>query len=218
MTRKMAVSLAAAALLAVGATGMAAVLGQLAVPLDGSKPAVAETNLGDLVADAIRAATEADFAFIQASALQPVSVTAGPIDTDQARSMLVLPDEPIVVLRLTGAAIKETLERSLALLPYPNKGFLQVSGLKVRYDPRLPAGARTLDIIVAAAGAPLDQGKTYRVAMPDSLARGALGYFRVFNSAQRQQTEITLIQALSSYVSAKSPVKQRVEGRIQSTQ
>jgi len=216
MRRKLLISLAVAlVMLGAQAGGFAQALGRLTAPLDGAKSALAETNLGDLVADAMRAAGDADFAFIQASALQAVTVPAGDFDLGKARGMLVLPDEPIVVMRLEGARVKEALERSLALLPYPNKGFLQVSGLKVRFDPAAPAGARTQSIIPTFAQAPFDQNKTYRVAAPESLARGGLGYFRVFNSARREKTDVTLIQALTRFIAAKSPLAPRVEGRIQ---
>jgi 2',3'-cyclic-nucleotide 2'-phosphodiesterase (5'-nucleotidase family) len=219
MTRKLvAGAIAALALLAMGASAFAQTLGRLDVPLDGAKSAVAETNLGDLVADAVRAAGEADFAFIQASALQPVTVTAGDIDVGRARGMLVLPDEAIIVMRLEGARVREALERSLAVLPYPNKGFLQVSGLKVRFDSAAPAGARTQSIIPTFSQATFDQNKTYRVAAPESLARGALGYFRVFDSAPREKAGVTLIQALTRFIAAKSPVAPRVEGRLQAVE
>jgi 2',3'-cyclic-nucleotide 2'-phosphodiesterase (5'-nucleotidase family) len=217
-----------AGVLGAGASAFAQEIGRLAAPLDGARNAVAETNLGDLVADATRAAiaTEpgdqgADFAFIQASALQPGLEPADGVTADLARRILVLPDETVAVLQLSSGQIKECLERSLALLPYPNKGFLQVSGLKLRFDAARPPGDRVVSIVTApgpaggGASAPLAAGRLYRVAMPESLAAGGLGYFRIFNSAPRQRTEITLSQALSRFIAANSPVLARVEGRIQ---
>lgn len=219
MRRKLLSSLGLFAVLVAALTAaVAADAPRLAVPLDGTKNAVAETNLGDLVADAMRDAAQSDFAFIQASALQAAAVPAGDLTPDAMRDTLVLPDEPIVVLQLDAAHIKEALERSLALLPYPNKGFLQVSGLKVRFDPSQSAGARLQSIVSAVNDQPLAPNKAYRIAVPDSLARGTLGYFRVFNGVTRERSNVTLVRALSQYAAAHSPLSPRVEGRIKTTQ
>jgi len=230
--RRRLISLAAAVtLLGAGASAFAQEIGRLAAPLDGAKNAVAETSLGNLVADAVRAAGAAtdqvapapllppsDFAFVQASALQPGTVPAGAVAADLARRIFVLPDEAIVVLQLDSAHITDALERSLALLPYPNKGFLQVSGLKLRFDPARPAGERVLSIATMPGNTPLASGRLYRVAMPESLAAGGLGYFRVFNSAPRQRIDATLSQALSRFIAANSPLLARIEERIQAAE
>jgi 2',3'-cyclic-nucleotide 2'-phosphodiesterase (5'-nucleotidase family) len=220
MARKLLLtSLGLCALLATGMTAAnSADAAQLAVPLDGAKNAVAETNMGDLVADAMRDAVQSDFALIQASALQAVTVPAGDLAAAAMREILVLPDEPIVVLQLDAAHIKDTLERSFALLPYPNKGFLQVSGLKVRFDPKRPVDARVQSIVSATTDASLEPNKMYQVAVPDSLARGTLGYFRVFGGIEVKRTDVTLAQALSQFVAAHSPLSPRVESRLKATQ
>ncbi|UCH35605.1 MAG: 5'-nucleotidase C-terminal domain-containing protein [Armatimonadota bacterium] len=219
MIRKALVSFAACVAL-IGAQGGAwsQETARLTVPLDGTKNAVAETNLGNLVADAVRAATTADFAFIQASALQPVTVPPGDVTVEALRAMLVFPDEPISVVRLDAARIQDALERSLALLPHPNKGFLHVSRLRLSFDQTASPGARLRGLVAVQTNAALAQDKTYRVAMPRSLARGALGYFRVFNSAPSEHTEVTLAQALTAFAVATKPLAPRIEGRIKPVQ
>jgi 2',3'-cyclic-nucleotide 2'-phosphodiesterase/3'-nucleotidase/5'-nucleotidase len=187
---------------------------RLGAPLDGTRNALTETTMGDLVADAIRSATEADFAFVQASALQPVMITQKTLSSDDLRAMLVFPDEAIVVLRLDGGRIRAALERSLGVLPNPSKGFLQVSGLSVRFDSSQAPGARVREIVVSKTKAALDPKTTYRVAMPASLAKGALGYFRVFNRAPQEAVDITLSQALTQFAASQSPLSPRIEGRI----
>jgi 5'-nucleotidase/UDP-sugar diphosphatase len=216
VTRSTLVSLAAviAVILAQG-TAFSDEVARLAVPLDGTKNTVAETNLGNFVADAVRAATTADFALVQASILQPTTVSTKILTTEDLRAILIFPDEPVVVLRLDGGRIREALERSLGVLPNPNKGFLQVSGLRVRFDPNQAPGARAREIVVAQTNAALDPKGTYRVAMSESLAKGALGYFRVFNGAPRERTDITLSQALTKFAASHSPLSARVDGRLQ---
>ncbi len=229
--------LGAPALRAVGAlallVGLAGVAGaavaRLAQPLDGTRSAVAETDLGNLVADAMRAAVNADFALVQSSALQAAHIPAGDLGEDEIRALLVFADDTITVLALDAAHLAEALERSVSMVPHPNKGFLQVSRLRLRFDPSRAPGARVVSIAVGASGpfdlaqgrraplpdAPLEPDRAYRVAVPESLAKGALGYFRVFNSAPRERTDITLLQAVSRFAAASTPVVARVEGRIQ---
>ena len=52
-------------------------------------------------------------------------------------------------------------------------GFLQVSGLRMVFDPRGPAGRRILAVEVA--GAPLDAARTYTVAAVEYVVRGGDG-------------------------------------------
>jgi hypothetical protein len=45
-------------------------------------------------------------------------------------------------------------------------------------------------------------GDTYRVALPASLAKGAMGYFRIFNGLKVKQTGPALGDCLISYARA----------------
>jgi hypothetical protein len=58
---------------------------------------------------------------------------------------------------------------------------------------------------VAVGKEALADGKIYRVAMPSSLAKGALGYWRIFDGLKVKQTGPSLKQALIDYTNA-SPV------------
>jgi 2',3'-cyclic-nucleotide 2'-phosphodiesterase (5'-nucleotidase family) len=51
---------------------------------------------------------------------------------------------------------------------------VQVSGLRLRYDPQRPAGARVLDVHVGEA--PLEADRRYRVTTNSFLAEGGDGY------------------------------------------
>lgn len=179
------------------------------VELDGRRSAVAETNLGNLVADALRVQSQAQLAFVTAADLKAAVFPAGTVD----QGVLTYPDDKLVVMNLTGSQVQQALERSVSLLPLPNKGFLQVSGLNVWYNPAAPAGQRVTRIMLAG-NRPLDPAATYKVAMPHSLARGAAGYFRIFNGAPVTDTGKTVGAALLAYVQAQGAVSPRVEGRV----
>jgi len=208
-----------AVVMLVAAAGVGnAAAARLAQPLDGARSAVAETDLGNLVADAMRAAVNADFALVQSSALRAAQIPAGDLGDEEIRNMLVFPDDTITVLELDPAHLADALERSVSMVPQPSKGLLQVSRLRVRFDPSRAPGQRIVSIAAAATNAPLEPNRAYRVAVPESLAKGALGYFRVFNSAPRERSDTTIVQAVSRFAAANTPVVARVEGRIQATQ
>jgi 2',3'-cyclic-nucleotide 2'-phosphodiesterase (5'-nucleotidase family) len=124
-------------------------------------------------ADAIRAFVGSDGAFLAAGLVRPS------FEKDNLASLLKYPTETIVVLNLTGAQIRQAFERSVALFPQPNENFLQISGFEVSFNKNGPPNSRIVSI--TANGAKLDNAKTYTVAMPSSLARGGLGFFRIWD-------------------------------------
>jgi 2',3'-cyclic-nucleotide 2'-phosphodiesterase (5'-nucleotidase family) len=185
--------------------------------ISGKGSAVAETALGDVAADAMRAATKADVALLPALWLRDVSLVissspAGPLAAEAARSALAFPDDEIAVVALKGDQLADMLARGLALVPRVNKGFLQVSGLSVKFDRREPPESRVQEIMVGAQR--LDPAKTYKVAMPRALARGALGYFRIFSGVQLTATGVTLADALGRLFAAPGTLSVKVGDRL----
>jgi 2',3'-cyclic-nucleotide 2'-phosphodiesterase (5'-nucleotidase family) len=193
----------------------------LAAPLAAADedPARGETALGDFVADAVRNAAQADVALIQAAIFRlplarsiPGRAGNGSESADRRiRSALAYADDRVAVGSLEGRRLLQALERSLSLVPQPNKGFLQVSALTVEFKPSAPPERRIVRAMIGTK--PLDSSSVYKVAMPLSLAKGALGYFRVFDGVAIKQTEATILQAvMSSLAAGKKPTKP--EGRI----
>jgi 2',3'-cyclic-nucleotide 2'-phosphodiesterase (5'-nucleotidase family) len=131
---------------------------------------------GQAAADQIRAAAKAQIAFLPAGMLK-ADFRAGELS-----KLLQFPTDEVAVVSLTGDQVRSALERSVSLLPSPNSGFLQVSGIQVTFAPKAPTGSRIREATVA--GAALQPGAKYLVAMPASLARGGLGYFTVWNKDQ----------------------------------
>jgi len=175
-----AILLVAMVALALSAAVSYAASRRVAVPQDGRTARIGESTLGDFVADAARAALNADIAFVQASQLRGDALPTGQLDEEYMQQALLYPDEPLVLTQMPGSKVLEALERSLSALPQPNPGFLQVSGLTVTYRSTDPSGRRVVSVRVGEE--PLNPPKTYTVAMPGSLAKGAMGYFRVFEN------------------------------------
>jgi 2',3'-cyclic-nucleotide 2'-phosphodiesterase (5'-nucleotidase family) len=150
------------------------------IPPDGRTARIGESTLGDFIADAARAALDADVTLIQAGQLRGDTLPTGELDETCMQMALLYPREPLVLTQIPGSKILEALERSLSSLPQPNPGFLQVSGLTVSYRSNDAAGHRVVSVTVGAE--PLNPNKTYAVAMPSSLAKGAMGYSLVFQN------------------------------------
>lgn len=128
------------------------------------------------IADALREATEAEIAFV------PAAVIRADVTSTNLVEWVQFPTDEVVVLTLTGAQIRQALERSVALHPSPNPGFLQLSGLTASYSRSAAPDRRIVEVMVA--GVRLSDTRSYTVAMPGSLARGGLGFFRIWSREQ----------------------------------
>jgi 5'-nucleotidase/UDP-sugar diphosphatase len=147
------------------------------VPLATADVRLGETAIGDLVADAILRAGKADLALVNAAQFRPGSVGPGKVNAADVAALLVKPDREWVVSSITGKAIRLAIERSLSRVPEASAHFLQVSGLRVRYDPKALSGHRVESLQIGTA--PAQPTSMYRVAMPEDLAKGGSGYFTV---------------------------------------
>lgn len=131
-------------------------------------------------ADVIKDAAGTDGAFLPAR-----SVSAS-YDPNNLASMLQYPADDIVVVKLTGKEIRLAFERSISLFPQPNSSFLQISGFTVEFSAAGAPESRVLN--VTAAGAPLEENRSYSIAMPGSLGRGGMGYFKIWNKSKIERT------------------------------
>jgi len=159
----------------------AAVESTSASPLDNKDPGAGETAIGSLVADAFRAAMRTDLALVSAGDLKPAEtpLPAGKVQSDDVTSLLAYPEDALVVLALDGRMIREALERSVASYPRSGLSFLQVSGLRFVFDPARAAGDRVISVSVGDT--PIVKDKAYTVATVNSLANGALGYWKIWS-------------------------------------
>jgi LPXTG-motif cell wall-anchored protein len=179
-----------------------------------------ETVIGDFVADAIKAASGADIAFMNGGSVRadlPVGdITIADINT-------VLPFVNFILMtKMTGADVKAILEHSLSYYPETSGGFLQISGLSVTFDPAAEPGNRITSIEVGGiGGAPLDMTAEYTVATNDWIAGGGDDYHMApalfENTLPLAHPEITsLTDAVSWYIGTDPAIPNGV-GRIMQT-
>jgi 5'-nucleotidase len=192
------------------------VVGRSGVPLDGRSVRLraSETNLGNLVADAIRADADAEIAILNSGALRGDRVhRPGPLTR---RTLLEIHPFGNVVCKVavSGRIVLEALNSGVAKLPAAAGQFPQVSGLTMRVDLKAPAGDRVRDVRVH--GAPLDPDRTYTVAIPDFVLRGGDEY-SVFDGQRvliSPESGDLLVTALEKYVKAVREIAPTVDGRI----
>jgi 2',3'-cyclic-nucleotide 2'-phosphodiesterase (5'-nucleotidase family) len=123
---------------------------------------------GNLVADATRAAVDADVALGNRGGVR-TAIPKGPV-TGRDVFRLMPFDNTIVVVPMTGAELLSALEFSIA---GPRISPLEVSGLTLRFHVEgTGEHARASGARVEVGGAPLDPAKTYRVAVNSYLAQG----------------------------------------------
>ena len=137
-------------------------------------PSVGATASGQVVADALREFTNADVALV------PAGVLKGVEKGDEASAALAFEGDGVVTVNISGAKLREALERSISAYPQSSVGFLQVSGLEATFKKGAPANARLVSVTVG--GARLDDSRTYAVAMPRSLQEGQLGYANLWEN------------------------------------
>jgi 5'-nucleotidase / UDP-sugar diphosphatase len=183
---------------------LARVVADTAVPLDGgSAVRRRETNLGNVVADALRVASGTEVALINAGAIRG-SIDAGPVTLEEL--MTALPFEnSLVVVALSGAELRAMLERSLGMAG--EGAFLHVSGIRLRAD---ESGLRE----VAVAGSPLDPQRVYQVATSDFLVAGGDGYPEAIGKPTRD-TGSGLLDAVLRWLELQpQPLRVEEDGRL----
>lgn len=142
--------------------------------LDGTDAALRfrESNLGNLAADAIREEGRCEIGLVNGGAIRvDETLPPGPVTRHQTAEIFLFRNR-VVRLRVPGSVLAAALEHSAARRG--SGGFLQVSGLRVTYDPGAPAGRRLRE--AQAAGAPLGAERVYTLCTLDYLARGGDGY------------------------------------------
>jgi 2',3'-cyclic-nucleotide 2'-phosphodiesterase (5'-nucleotidase family) len=143
-----------------------AVVGRSEVQLEArsSKLRTEETNRGDFVADALRERLGSDVAVINGGAIRTNrAVPPGPLTRRDVLALLPFTDM-VLKLEMRGVDLRAALEHGLAQTDREGGGFLQLSGVRLVWDSRLPAGRRIADVTVG--GRPLADETAYTVAVP----------------------------------------------------
>jgi 5'-nucleotidase len=192
------------------------VIGTTRVPLDGISQHLRsqETNLGDLLADAMRADAGTDIAIVNSGSIRGNRIfPPGPLTR---RTLIEIHpfDNTIVKLSMPGGVLLQALNTGVEKLPAAFGVFPQVSGLTMTVDTKAPPGDRVRDVRIN--GQPLQPERMYTVAIADFIFRGGDGY--TMFAGQRvlvgpeEGTLITL--AFEKYVAAQREITLQAGARI----
>jgi 5'-nucleotidase len=173
-----------------------------------------ETALGNLFADAMRAATGADVAILNGGSIRSNRVfPAGVLSRRDVLAMHPFGGTAVLV-EADGDTILAALNNGVSKLGEVAGRFPQVSGLSFVVDPQAPSGNRVREVQVN--GAPLEPQRKYRVSIGDYMAVGGDGYAAFVGSKVLLNAESapTLISALEETIQKTGTVSPRIEGRI----
>ncbi len=178
---------------------------QSASALGNSTSRKQETSVGDLVADAVRQATGTKIAFVAASELKPTveALPEGTVSSMDIAALISYPGDPLAVLRVDGKTVRKALEKSVAIYPQRSLGFLQVSGIKFKFDPKKKPGSRVTSVTVGKK--PLDENAFYTVGVTNSMANGALGYWKVWKKkdVDKKLPGVNIVKAVEGFFGAR---------------
>lgn len=192
---------------------LSVVIGSSDVHLDGERANVrtGETNLGNLITDAIRDYTNADVAFMNGGGIR-ASIESGDITVGDV--MTVLPFINLVeTVNIPGSVLLEALEHGASLYPEQNGALLHVSGMKYIVDATKESGSRV--VYAEVGGEVLDPEKVYNVATNDFLIAGGDGYSMLEPYESDLVTGELFSDVLISYLqNQEGPIAPKVEGRM----
>lgn len=182
----------------------AAPVGKAAADFDNSRPDKSETDWGRLVADATRAAAQADIAIVYSGALRRGTLKAGPIEAAAVNALLSFGDDDIVSLTISGAQLRAALERAVQAYPDSSPAFLHCAGFVASFNAQAPTNRRVT--MVRFQGREVENRDTLTVAMPVSLAQGAAGYFTIWKGEAAKQAGTTMSGAVIDYIRERGTV------------
>ena len=173
---------------------------------------MAETNLGDLCADAYLDQSGADIAFVNGGGIR-VDIPAGDITLGDILKVHPFGNS-MCVIEVTGQQILDALEWGAHAVPGENGGFLQVAGLTYEIHTYIDSSCtqdentlftgvdgeyRVKNVMVG--GEPLDLEKTYTLASHNYMLKNQGDGYTMFSGCNILQDEVKLDnQVLIDYI------------------
>lgn len=184
-------------------------VGNVTTALTRSESSAGESSLGNLIGDAQRVTTDAEFAFMNPGGIR-ADLAAGEVTWGKLFTIQPFGND-LVSMDVTGAQIKTLLEQQWQGQAFPK--ILKTSGLTYTWDNSRAVGDRVTQILKADS-TPLDPAATYRVTVNSFMAAGGDGFLVLPQGTNRVVGPVDL-NALVEYVeSLPQPFSVAIEGRI----
>ena len=192
-------------------------VGTTTVALDTRRSTVrtAESNFGNLIADAMRATLGAEVALMNGGGIRG-DRTYDPGTVLTRKDVLTeLPFGNVAVLiELAGADLLAALENGVSQVEDGAGRFPQVSGMSFAFDPSEPPGSRIIEAEIG--GQPVEASRVYQVATNDYVYGGGDGYEALSRgTALIDPSGGTLLaNMVMGYIERQGEVAPEIEGRI----
>lgn len=196
---------------------LAVVIGKTDVALDSRRSDVRtkETNLGDLIAEAMRVAVKADVGLTNGGGIRGDKTYDAGTQLTRKDILTELPFGNVTtLLEVSGADLRAALENGVSQVEAKAGRFPQIAGMTMVYDPAAAPGSRVVEVTVG--GKPLDDSATYTVATNDYMAGGGDGYASLKNGTPLIDASAAKLMATTvmDYIEAKGTIAPKVDGRI----
>ncbi|MCR3955295.1 MAG: 5'-nucleotidase C-terminal domain-containing protein [Gudongella sp.] len=187
------------------------VVGNTTIELDGVRDNVrsGETNLGNLITDAMIVASGADVALTNGGGIR-ASIDAGDITLGEVLTSFPFTNV-LTNIEVTGAELMAALEHGVKDYPATAGHFPHVSGMSYIFDPNQEVGSRITELRID--GTPVDMEESYMLVTNDFLAAGGDGY-TMFEGKEILAYSGLLSEVLEEYLRANPEISPEVEGRI----
>ncbi len=192
-------------------------IGVTEVPLDSRRNVVRaeESAVGNVIADAIRAATGADIALANGGGIRGDRTYDAGAKLTRRDILTELPFGNVtVVTEIPGSQVLAALENGVSQVEKGAGRFPQVSGLSFAFDASAEPGKRVSEVMVGDQ--PLALDKVYRVATNDYMLSGGDGYAALGggNVVINAGNGNLMANDVIDYIAAAGKVSAGVEGRI----
>jgi 5'-nucleotidase len=175
---------------------LARVVGHTAQPLTRRLSPAGESVLGDVVADAQRSALGADIALMNAGGLR-ADLPAGTLTWGSVLTLHPFGNH-VLLLKMTGAQLRDVLEEQWPADPAAIPQLLKTSGLYYEWDPARPHGSHVVQACDSRHQV-LRSDAVYHVAVTDFLVGGG-DNFRDFVGLPVERVGPLDAEALESYL------------------
>lgn len=147
-------------------------IGWTATPLDSrfSTVRTKESNIGNFVCDVMRQYHHAECTIMAAGTIRGDQIyPPGAIRIKDLTNCFPFED-PVVLLKVSGAAIRGALENGVSSYPALEGRFPQVSNIEFTFDPSKEPGSRVTSLTIG--GEEVDEGRRYTLATRGYMGRG----------------------------------------------
>ena len=193
------------------------VIGTTATAMDTTRPVIRgmEATFGNLVVDAMRAATGADMALTNGGGIRAKATYAPGQALTAGDIMRELPfGNKTVVLEITGQQVIDAVENGVSGVENGAGRFPHISGFAFVADLSQPAGERVTAVTID--GMAIDPTATFTLATNDYIARGGDNYqsFAAATTVLAADDSVLMASQVIDYIRAAGEVAPMIEGRI----